>query len=72
MKQVFETIIDSPIYTDNGKRGMYLPPKSCRPLPPVIAFDTKTPTEIDPESFPICPIHGVWIVDCDCGSEAES
>lgn len=53
------------LYASEAKRGLRIELSPIRPAAPVIAFDTKTPTQVDPTSFPICPCGcGVWAVDC--------
>lgn len=74
------TITQAPSATDSqtmlekaeGKRGLKITLDPIRPAAPVIAFDTKTPTQIDPQSFVICADHGVWDVDCGCSEKAQS
>jgi len=44
--------------------GTYLIPSLQSPLTPV-PFDT-APTEIDPQSHPVCPVCGNWDIDCLC------
>ena len=58
------------LYACEAKRGLKITLDPIREPAPVIAFDTKTPTDIDPNSFVICADHGVWDVDCGC-SEKE-
>lgn len=56
------------LYNSEGKRGLKITLDAIRPAAPMIAFDTTTPTEIDPQSFPICACCGVWTVDCEHAS----
>jgi hypothetical protein len=58
---------DSTLYTDEAKRGLKIALDPIRPDAPVIMFDTKTPTEIDPQ-YERCACCGVWAVDCENAS----
>lgn len=52
--------------TDSVKKevlGGYLLTEPIRPAAPCVAFDTTTPTEIDPQ-YERCACCGVWAVDC--------
>lgn len=58
-------VTDSTLYSSEGKRGLKITLDPIRPAAPCVAWDTTTPTQVDPTSFPICPCGcGVWAVDC--------
>lgn len=64
------TTDDSPVQQAEGKTGIYVPDLTIRPTAPVILFDTSAPTDLDPDSYPICK-HGMLLIDCSACVEVQ-